>query len=343
MKMTDISERFKNFAEWECKGSSELYEYLSRKIAEDNEMLELSSFAQDGQPIPNLFLGSVHYLLQKKGNEHKLSNYYRSMVEHPCEVNESFKFFKNFCETYRAEIISILKEKIVQTNEVRRCAYLYPTFSYIYNKMNRPLALIEIGTSAGFQLLWDKYSYSYHTGESYGSIGSNVEIKSNLKGDKTPFFLPDIPPVSHRFGLDLHINDVTNSEDFLWLNSLIWPEHKERRELFEQAVKCITQFKSELSFIEGDGVELLSQIVNQIPQNAVICIFHTHVANQIPDIGKHMLLNTVRETGQKRDVFHIYNNMWDRDLHLDSFINKIEQNEWIAETDGHGRWFSWKL
>lgn len=35
--------------------------------------------------------------------------------------------------------------------------------------------------------------------------------------------------------------------------------------------------------------------------------------------------------------------MWDRDLHLDYFMNGNEHNETIAETDGHGRWFRWKL
>ena len=46
---------------------------------------------------------------------------------------------------YREEIITLLQTKLVQTNEVRRCAYLYPSFSYIFNKVNKPLALIEMG------------------------------------------------------------------------------------------------------------------------------------------------------------------------------------------------------
>ncbi|MGR6008539.1 DUF2332 family protein [Bacillus cereus] len=35
-----------------------------------------------------------------------------------------------------------------------------PSFNYIFNKVNKPLALIEIGTSSGLQLFWDQYSYS---------------------------------------------------------------------------------------------------------------------------------------------------------------------------------------
>ncbi|WML48297.1 DUF2332 domain-containing protein [Neobacillus sp. PS3-34] len=342
MNINQLSESFKTFAKRECEGSSDLYEFLSLKIAEDDWLLELSSYAREGQPIPNLLLGAVHYLLLK-GKNHVLREYYPSIVEHSKVVKESYIHFQSFCELYREEIISILQEKLVQTNEVRRCAYLYPTFSYIYNKTNRPLALIEIGTSAGLQLLWDKYSYSYLSNEVYGDHNSELRIIAEIRGEKTPKLLSKSPPVNHRFGLDLHINDVTNEEDSLWLNSLIWPEHYERRELFKQAIECIHNNRNEINLIEGDGVELLPHIVDQIPPEAVIGVFHTHVANQMPENTKYKLLEYVKEIGEKRDVFHLYNNMWDRDLHLDYFINQIEHNEIIGETDGHGRWFSWKL
>ena len=63
MELNPLSEQFKKFAVRECKESSQLYEFLSLKIAEDEEMLELASYTREGQPVPNLFLGAVHYLL----------------------------------------------------------------------------------------------------------------------------------------------------------------------------------------------------------------------------------------------------------------------------------------
>jgi len=39
----------------------------------------------------------------------------------------------------------------------------------------------------------------------------------------------------------------------------------------------------------------------------------------------------------------LYNNMWDRDLHIDYYINGNEYRETVGETEGHGRWFSWKI
>jgi hypothetical protein len=336
-----IANLFRNFSVNECKGSSDLYEYLSIKISEDEEVLTLASYAQPGQPIANLLLGAVHYLLLK-GKKHTLKRYYRSLVENAdTNFENAFHQFKDFCHEYREEIISLLQTKLVQTNEVRRCAYLYPSFCYIFNKVNKPLALIEIGTSAGLQLFWDQYRYSYGTEEVFGNTQSNVHLQSEIKEDKKPSFLKQSPPVVERIGLDLHVNDLNDEEDYLWLRALIWPEHKERLELFDQAATLVKE--KPVRLIEGDGVALLPAIANQIREDAVICIFHTHVANQIPDHIKHELERQIKEIGAKRDVFHLYNNMWDRDLHIDYYIHGNEYCETVGETEGHGRWFSWKL
>ncbi|WP_242234920.1 DUF2332 domain-containing protein [Bacillus cereus group sp. BfR-BA-01316] len=332
---------FRGFSVNECKGSSPLYEYLSIKISEDEEVLTLASYAQPGQPVPNLLLGAVHYLLLK-GKEHSLKKYYQSLVEN-ADINfeNAFYQFKDFCHVYREEIISLLQTKLVQTNEVRRCAYLYPSFCYIFNKVNKPLALIEIGTSAGLQLFWDQYRYSYGTEEVYGNRQSNVHLQSEIKGEKKPSFLKQSPPVVERIGIDLHVNDLNDEEDYLWLRALIWPEHKERLEKFDQAAALVKE--KSVRLIEGDGVVLFPAIADQISEDAVICIFHTHVANQIPENVKHTLEKQIKEIGAKRDVFHLYNNMWDRDLHIDYYIHGNEYCETFWVTEGHGRWFSWRI
>jgi hypothetical protein len=340
MTVEIISNLFRSFALRECRGSSDLYEHLALKMAEDEELLEIAANARPGQPVPNLFFGAVQYLLLK-GKDHELREYYHSIVEHPKDDKDSLPSFRDFCLQNQNDIITILKSKLVQTNEVRRCAYLYPSFCYIYHQVKKPLSLIEIGTSAGLQLLWDQYRYSYGSNESYGNPESNVHIQSEIKGENTPFLLQESPPVAARIGIDLHVNDLTNLENYIWLKSLIWPEHKDRLELFEKAASCLK--KHRVNLIEGDGVSLLPEIAKNVQEDTAICIFHTHVANQIPKEAKLRLLEQVKQLGQTRDVFHLYNNMWDTKLHLDYFLNGQEYNEIVAETDGHARWFRWML
>lgn len=150
-----LAVRFKNFAEIECRGSSELYEFLAMQIAKDDEVLSLALEVPSGQPAPNLLFGAVHYLLLK-GIDHPLKRYYPSVTEECQKVNkETYRYFKDFCRKYENEIIAILKSKLVQTNEVRRSAYLYPIFSWIHEKTGKALSIVEIGASAGLLLLWD--------------------------------------------------------------------------------------------------------------------------------------------------------------------------------------------
>lgn len=335
-----IAAKFGEFAVHECRGSSPLYEFLSIRIAEDPEMLGLASKAGQDQPVPNLFFGAVHYLLMK-GYVHPLAEYYQSFTEKPLPTEGAYPDFVGFCREHSDEMIKLLKKKIVQTNEVRRCSYLYPVFSHISHLTQKPLALFEIGTSAGLQLFVDQYSYSYGTGLKYGNPDSAVHITSELRGEKSFLNPMPHPEVATRIGIDLHINDVRNTEDKLWLKALIWPEHHERRELFEKAASYVS--KQTLRLIEGDGVEILKSLAAVIPGDQVICVFHTHVANQISVESKETLLNQIKEIGKQRTIFHIYNNIYDRMLHLDYYLDGKESLNTIGETEGHGRWFSLNL
>lgn len=339
MELDRLSKWFHRFGEAECKGSCSLYELLSYQIAADKQLLELAIHARDGQPAPNLLFGAVQYVLQQHP-DHLLSQYYGSFVDEPRDPADAFPHFKAFCITYEKEITRLLETKIVQTNEVRRCTYLYPIFTYIYERTKQPLALIEIGTSAGLQLFWDQYSYTYGDGQVYGNKDSSLLISSQVRGDKLPL-QSTLPPVSHRIGIDLQINDLTIEENRSWLKALIWPCHQERREMFDRAARIVEQQSPTL--IEGNGVERVPHIAEQIPEKSVLCIFHTHVANQMSDKDKNDLLLTVESLGSKRNVAHIYNNMFDSELHVDTFIDQNKQSYTIGKTDGHGRWFEWNL
>lgn len=340
MERKKLSLLFKNFALKECNHSSPLYKHLSLKVAEDTELLANASHARRGQPVPNPLFGAVHYLLLK-GKNHPLRSFYPSLVDIPKKAEDAFPDFRDFCLSFKEEIVPILQEKIVQTNEIGRCAYLYPSFCLIYSRVKKPLSIIEIGTSAGLQLLWDHYRYSYGKGKVYGYPSANIQIDSEIQGSRQPFLLPESPPVAFRLGVDLHINDLSDQENFLWMRSLIWPEHKKRVKLFEKAAQ--QRKKHPLQLIEGDAVEILPRLSDKIPENTGICIFHTHVANQIPDKAKLKLMNHIELLGKNNDVFHLYNNMHDRDhLHLDSYIHGKKSHEVLARTDGHGRWFEWR-
>lgn len=192
----------------------------------------------------------------------------------------------------------------------------------------------------GLQLLWDQYSYSYETQKIYGNKEADVHIQGEVREGSVPFLLEESPPVASRTGVDLHINDLSKSEDRRWLEALIWPEHVMRQELFTTAAYGVS--KTPIELFEGNGVKLLPKITRTIPEETAICVFHTHVANQMPIAEKERLLQEVENIGGERNVFHLYNNIQDRNLHLDYYLDRNIFNITLATTDGHGRWFTWE-
>ncbi|CAM4003395.1 DUF2332 domain-containing protein [Alkalicoccus chagannorensis] len=336
-----LSEAFRRFAENECRGSSALYASLSEKTADDPPLLELAAHAGAGQPVPNLLFGAVHYLLLQ-GASHPLRRHYPSVVKQPEEdYEEAYVLFQDFCRNYRENLITLLQTKRVQTNEVRRCSYLFPVFSYVYERIQKPLALVEIGTSAGLQLLWDQYRYTYYPGGEGGKRDSPVHIEADVRGDALPILPRELPPVASRTGIDLHTMDVTKEEDVDWLTALIWPEHHDRRELFQQAAACAAAH--ELHLIEGDAVSVLHETAAAIPETHCLCVFHTHVANQMTEEAKADLFHLIASLGTERDICHIYNNMQDKLLHVDYYVDGQRHEHTIGNVDGHGRWFEWRI
>ena len=88
--------RVKSFAENTCRGQSTLYEHLRSSMADDDRLLDIVRATPDGQPIPNLILATVHFLLLG-GVEHELANFYPSCVDRPLLTDGAFAAFRGFC------------------------------------------------------------------------------------------------------------------------------------------------------------------------------------------------------------------------------------------------------
>ena len=105
--------------------------------------------------------------------------------------------------------------RATQTNEPARCAALLPVLA----RLDGPLALVEVGASAGLCLYPDKYSYEYD-GRQVGAR-SPVHLASTTTGDMP---LPDrLPHVVARVGIDLNPLDPADRDDRSWLRALVWP------------------------------------------------------------------------------------------------------------------------
>lgn len=335
--ISNASTQFADFAQY-FHDSSGLYEFLTVRIAKDKELLTIASHCQPGQPIPNMLFGAVHYLLMN-GKADPLMRYYPSLTLNHESPDHVFPAFKKFALSHSDQIIELLKTRLVQTNEVRRSAFLFPAF-LTANRLfdNKPLSLIEIGPSAGFNLLWDHYQYRYDDLDPVGRPEASLTIASTFRGDFRPDLSGPMPTVSTRKGIDLNPIDVMDRDQIQWLQSLIWPEHHERKMRLGQAVRIVMLHPVEM--IQGSAIDLLPKELAIVPKTDVAVVFHTFVANQFTEEQRQTLLKIVEDFGSKRDIIHIHNSI-EPHLHATIYRNGERIDIPLAHTDPHGRWIEW--
>src|SRR5690242_13413708 len=186
------------FADRQARGVSPTYERLARAVARDDELLALLESVPAPKRQPNLLFAVVQWLGGPVGDH---------------------RSFRAFVIAQWLSVSAELRTRATQTNEIGRSALLLPVLA----ALPQPLALIEVGASAGLNLYLDRYSYSYNGSPPLGDGGPLLECTTT--GLTPPVRLPR---VAWRAGLDLNPLDVTSAPDRAWLEALVWPEHEDR-------------------------------------------------------------------------------------------------------------------
>ena len=343
-ELDELAWVFATFAEETYHGSSPLYYALAKGISEDRDLLEIASSAHMS-PVPNLLFGAVHYLLLG-GTTGTLVRHYPSLTDDPFPPSGAYAHFRKFCLDHEDEIRRIMATRLVQTNVVERCSYLLPAFALIAEEVpGTPLSLIDVGTSAGLSLLWDRYQYVYGGRIRAGLASSPVRIEAEVRGKGTPPIPHDFPTVAYRAGIDLHPVDMADPESALWLRALNWPEHQDRAAQLQAAIALVQHDAPEL--VEGDAVEVLAQVVNQVPAGSTLCIFHNSALIYFPKEGRRKFGQIIEQLSLTRDIYWLsaegrygYNYIV---LELVTLKKGVKSFRELAKVDHHGRWLEWML
>jgi hypothetical protein len=108
---------------------------------------------------------------------------------------------------------------------VMRSAVLLAGYAAVARETGLPLALHEIGASAGLNLLWDRFGYRLGT-QRWGDAASPVQLDSDWRG--TPPVLPAHIAVAARRGNDLAPIDLHQPDAALRLRAYVWPDQTAR-------------------------------------------------------------------------------------------------------------------
>ena len=198
---------------------------------------------------------------------------------------EGYPVWREWVLAHADELVAEALQRTTQTNEPRRAAALVPLLAAIASHTAgtaaetaagtaagadaTPLALVEIGASAGLCLYPDRYSYLFDGVRLDPANGpSPVLIECTTLGEprvpmlhvpQTKSTLQALPPIAWRAGLDLTPLDVTNADDMHWLETLVWPEQHSRRERIREAITIARADPPHL--VAGDAVRDLAGLV----------------------------------------------------------------------------------
>jgi hypothetical protein len=326
-----------------CEIGSPLYYRLAMGIAEDRELLALAGLAMPGQPPPNMLLGAAHDLLLR-GVSHPVAAYYATLGGELPPDDGALAAFRDLCLGHRAAVEQLLATRRTQTNETRRCAYLLPAFARVAQLADaRPLALIEVGPSAGLNMLWDHYSYDYGDGTLYGDPASPVRITTELRGRLRPPIPATMPAVAWRVGVELSPVDLGDPEAVRWLEALVWPEHVARVERLRAAIEVARAQRP--TIVAGDALELLPELIASAPAEAALCVYHTHVTYQLGKAERDRLEALLAEAGASRPLVRVGCEGFGAEhprLTLTGYDASGAAERLLAVTPGHANWIAWQ-
>ena len=233
--------------------------------------------------------------------------------------------------------------RATQTNEVGRLATLVPAFSMLAG--GGPLALLEVGASAGLCLFPDRWGYAWRTETGLVEVGPEPRLPCVVAG---PAPLPELPPtVAWRGGIDLNPLDVRDEDAMAWLQVLVYPEHEDRRRRLAHAVDVARRDPPQI--VRGDLLEELPALVAKAADHGPVVVFHSAVIAYLEETDRrrfHRIMTELVEDGACHWVSNEGPNVLPEVTATGpppdalSFVLGIDGSA-VAFTHGHGRSLAW--
>jgi hypothetical protein len=234
-------------------------------------------------------------------------------------------------------------EQGVQTNEVRRSWGLLPAFLLIAAEAGRPLDLVELGPSAGLNLVWDRYRYRYGNSR-WGPEDALLELGGELRRPFPLELLNVSAEVRLRRGIDLNPIDVTSEEGARLLECFVWADQAERIERLRRAIEAVRVEPPEL--ITGDYVDLLPGVLAERYPEALTVVFQTASLGYVSPERLEQLHESIEGAGRQGPLAFV-TSAFDPEVEgafpLELTVWPGAETRRVAHMDFHGAWLEWLL
>jgi hypothetical protein len=334
-----------------------LYAALSVIIAGDPALYRQLLHAPTTQRLPVLLFACVHELLLEHP-DHALAQWYPNLTpDHRSPADRALAAtFAGFVHAHADRLAHLLATRTTQTNEVGRCGSFLPALGLLADEVG-DLALLDVGTSGGLNLLLDRYHYVYRAPDGTSrTVGgpSAVEITVATTGD-VPVPV-SMPAITVRCGVDRRPIDVTDDEEAHWLEACVWPDQADRFHRLVAAIDIARSSPPEI--LAGDAVESLSPAVERIARAAHPVVTNSWVLNYLTSDQRVAYLSTLERLGVERDLSWVYA---EAPLHIPELPNRADPKgaertvlsmvRWrngerivdhLATVHPHGFWMQWR-
>jgi hypothetical protein len=333
---TPLSDAFRRQAEsFEALGSP-VYAGLAERLGREPEIVEPLFDGDVRWDAPLRLFGAVHQLALTHVAPDALSgrweDFTAALVEHQDELR------------------SRIATQGVQTNEVKRCTALLPALLTAAAETGLPVELLELGPSAGLNLLVDRYRYRYANGV-WGPADARLELAAREGDGRVPAeLLAQGLVVRRRRGIDLAPVDATTAEGYLLLRSFLWPGLHERVGRLDAAVETLRELPVPPELIEGDYLDLLPRLLRERPEDGLTVVFDTFSTPYLSADADEQLRSGLDDAGADgRPLAWVSVRRWDPRSGPPDGIFELELRVWpgaprlAAYVDPHGNWLDWRL
>ena len=203
-----------------------------------------------------------------------------------------------------------------------------------------PLHLIDIGSAAGLNLLFDRYFLDYGR-LSWGDESSKVRLSCELIGETEPPLNGWRPQICHRIGVDLNPIDLADARESRWLRALVWPDRPGWAAALDGAMEIVR--RDPPAILAGDAVTLLPGLLREVSEGETPCLLCSYVLEYFPEESRSRFRQVLDEFGAGRDLYLIeMSGVGERaGVGLNSWRSGAYELVHLAQCQPHGQSLRW--
>ncbi len=293
--------------------------------------------------LPLRFMGGIHRLVLD-GKAPRLARHFPSVGGTPVRQTLTSDFLD--VVVHNTDYLVEAQQVAPQTNEIGRSVALLPGLAYALD--NRPLQirLLEIGSSAGLNLLADRYRYRSEQWMWDGADDSPI-IEFDWTGPVPRF--PERFEIIARQGCDLSPLDASDPQAQTRLLSFVWADQPARFQRLRAALEMVRP--GDFSLASADAAQWTEERLSEPTQPGVMTVLqHSVMWMYLPQESRSAISEAMEQAGAlattRQPLAHV--RFESAPEQYDAEGHRLTVTTWPDRTErvlawghAHGAWMRW--